>query len=87
MGKEFEEQTEIFALSASSATFPLNARVVIGSKIWLTASIPRTAFLKIPLKLKLVGSVVVVQARKEGPKRQTVSLRLDKHFILGGLNP
>jgi len=81
-GKEFEEQTEITSLSASSVSFPLQTRVIIGAKVWLTASIPRTAFLKVPLRLSLVGSVVFVQAQNEGPKRQTVSLRLDKHYTL-----
>ena len=82
VGKEFEEQTEISSLCAASVTFPLDCRVVIGAKIWVRASIPRTALLKVPLTLSLVGSVVLVQAIKGGPKRQTVSLRLDKHFRL-----
>lgn len=86
-GKEFEEQTEILSISASSVIFLLDTRILIGAKVWLTADVPPTSFLKVPLKLNLVGSVVLVQSHSPGPKRQLVNLRLDKHFKLSGLNP
>lgn len=87
LGREFEEQTEISALNAGSARFYLEERILIGAKIWLMADIPPTVLLKIPLKLNLAGSVTMVQAQKGTPKRQVVSIRLDKHFRLYGLNP
>lgn len=64
------------------AHFHLDARVLIGAKVWLTADVPTTSLLRVPLKLSLVGSVTLVQSVRPGPKRQAVSLRLDKHFRL-----
>jgi hypothetical protein len=87
LGREFEEQTEISALNAGSARFSLDERILIGAKIWLMAEIPQTVLLKVALKLNLAGSVTMVQAQKRAPKRQVVSIRLDKHFRLYGLNP
>jgi hypothetical protein len=82
-GKEFEEQTQISALSAATASFSLDTRILIGGKVWLTASVPQTPFLRVPLRLSLVGSVIRVEIQKGRPKRQTVSLRLEKYFRLG----
>lgn len=87
LGKEFEEQTEIVALNAGGAFFCLDERILIGAKIWLMADVPQTVLLKVPLKLNLAGSVTMVQAQKGAPKRQVVSIRLDKHFRIYGLNP
>jgi hypothetical protein len=85
-GREFEEQTQISALSAVTASFCLDTRVLIGGKVWLTASVPQTSFLRIPLRLSLVGSVVRVENHKGPPKRQMVSLRLEKYFRLARTN-
>lgn len=82
LGMEFEEQTEISALNARSARFPLDERILIGARIWLTADIPQTVLLTVPLKLNVAGSVSMVQAQKGGGKRQHVAIRLDKHFKL-----
>jgi len=87
LGREFEEQTEILALNAGSVRFCLDERILIGAKVWLTADIPRTVLLKVPLKLNLAGSVTMVHAQNKAPKRQVVSIRLDKHFKLCALSP
>lgn len=82
VGRRFEERTEICSISAQEASFRLQTRLLIGSKILLHLDVPRTLILEKPLRLMLSGTVVLVKSEDSRGKKQYVSARLDRGYKL-----
>ncbi|MCJ7644113.1 MAG: hypothetical protein MUP28_06510 [Candidatus Aminicenantes bacterium] len=82
VGRRFEERTEICSISAQEASFRLQTRLLIGSKILLHLDVPRTLILEKPLRLMLSGTVVFVKSEDSRGKKQYVSARLDRGYKL-----
>jgi len=81
-GREFEERTEICSISAQEASFRLQTRLPIGSKVLLNLDIPRTIILEKPLRLVLSGTVVFVKPEDTLGKKQYLAARLDRGYKL-----
>ena len=81
-GREFEEQTEICSISAEEASFRLQTRLLIGSKVLLSLEVPRTIILEKPLRLVLSGTVVFVKSEDTLGKKQYLAARLDPGYKL-----
>jgi len=82
VGKKFEEQTEICSISAQEASFRLQTRLLIGSKVLLNLDVPRTIILEKPLRLLLSGTVVFVKSEDTRGKKQYLAARLDRGYKL-----
>lgn len=82
VGRKFEERTEICSISAQEASFRLQTRLLIGSKIVLNLDVPRTIILEKPLRLLLSGTVVFVKSEDPQGKRQYLAARLDRSYKL-----
>jgi hypothetical protein len=82
VGRKFEERTEICSISAQEASFRLQTRLLIGSKVLLNLDVPRTIILEKPLRLLLSGTVVFVKAEDTRGKKQYLAARLDRGFKL-----
>lgn len=82
VGRRFEERTEICSISAQEASFRLQTRLLIGSKVLLHLEVPRTLILEKPLRLMLSGTVVFVKSEDSRGKKQYVSARLDRGYKL-----
>jgi len=82
VGKKFEEQTEICSISAQEASFRLQTRLLIGSKVLLNLDVPRTIILEKPLRLFLSGTVVFVKSEDTRGKKQYLAARLDRGYKL-----
>jgi hypothetical protein len=76
----FQEKTEISSISSQEATFFLNSRVTIGSRLNLSLNVPKTLILEKQLRLSLSGRVKYVKGETNSEKKQLVSLELDKNF-------
>ncbi len=81
-GRVFEERTEIRAISAQEAVFPLGAPLQAGARVALALDIPRTLILEKPLRLLVSGAVASVGRGAGGEGRQMVALALDRAFRL-----
>ena len=82
VGRKFEERTEICMISAQEASFRLQTRLMIGSKVLLNLDVPRTIILEKPLRLLLSGTVVFVRSEDKLGKKQYLSARLDRGYKL-----
>lgn len=81
-GRAFEERTEIRAISAQEAVFPLGAPVEAGARVALALDIPRTLILEKPLRLLVSGAVASVGREGGAAGRPIVALALDRSFRL-----
>ena len=82
VGRKFEERTEICSISAQEASFRLQTRLLIGSKVLLNLDVPRTIILEKPLRLLLSGTVVFVKSEDTRGKKQYLAARLDRGYKL-----
>ncbi len=82
VGRRFEEATQLLAISAQEASFQLDSRVTLGTKVHLSLEIPKTLILQNQLQLSVSGTVVYVRADSGKQKPQFVSVRLDKNYRL-----
>jgi hypothetical protein len=81
--REFQENTEISALSAQEAVLWLRSKVIIGAKIVLRLQVPKTSMLEKPLELDLSGTVHFVRSDSSlRNKSQVVTVRLDPNFLI-----
>jgi len=79
--REFSEETRISHLSADEVTFWLRAKVMIGTKLILSLTIPKTFLLETPLEVSLSGSVCFVKSDMSVVKKnQLISIKLDKNY-------
>ena len=79
-GNEFQERTDLYAISSQEASFWLNSGVTIGSKLNLSLKIPKTLVLENQLRLIISGIVVYAKSDRNAKKKQLVSVRLDKTY-------
>ncbi len=79
-GEEFEERTKISSISSQEASFWLNAKVTIGTRINLCLQIPKTLILESHLNLLISGEVVFVQTETDSRKKQLAIIRLDRSY-------
>lgn len=79
-GKEVKEYTQLVSISSQEATFQLNSKVMIGSRLNLFVDIPKTYFLENNLKLEASGKVTFIKAEQDSKKKQLVFLRLEKSY-------
>ncbi len=84
-GKEIREYTQLVSISSQEATFQLNSKVLIGSKLSLFVDIPKTYLLEKDLKLEASGRVTFIKAEEDRKKKQLVFLRLDKSYRIRSL--
>jgi len=82
VGRKFEERTEICSISAQEASFRLQTRLLLGSKIALNLDVPMTIILEKPLRLLLSGTVVFVKSEDAQGKKQYLAARLDRSYKL-----
>lgn len=82
LGRRFEEKTKISAISSREVSFRLETRLLPGSKIHLSLSVPRTLVLEKPLLLCLSGDVAAIAAADKKAVSQSVSARLDRAYTL-----
>lgn len=82
VGRKFEERTEICSISAQEASFRLQTRLMIGSKVLLNLDVPRTIILEKPLRLMLSGTVVFVKSEDSRGRKQYLAARLDRGYKL-----
>jgi hypothetical protein len=85
---KFREKTQVLSISSEEATVWLKSRVMLGSKLDLALDIPKTLILENHFKLRLSGTVILMQndSARAG-KKQLVSVRLDKKFRLLPIPP
>jgi len=88
LDNKFREKTQVLSISSEEATVWLRSRVMLGSKLDLALDIPKTLILENHLKLRLSGTVILMNndSARVG-KKQLVSLRLDKKFQLLPIPP
>jgi len=88
LDNKFREKTQVMSISSEEATVWLRSRVMLGSKLDLALDIPKTLILENHLKLRLSGTVILLQndSARVG-KKQLVSIRLDKKFRLLPIPP
>ena len=79
-GRDFQEQTEIVAISSQEACFLLSARLHVGSHLDLALDVPRTLILERPLRLSVSGTVGRLRQDNPEDDRQHVFLELDGGF-------
>lgn len=79
-GRNFQEQTEIRAISAEEACFLLSARLHVGARLMLALDVPRTLILERPLRLSISGVVGRLCQEQPEDERQHVFLELDSGF-------
>jgi hypothetical protein len=79
--RDFAAETRLSSLSAQEATLPLRRRVRVGSKLVISFSVPKTAFLGRPVHLALSGTVsrVIGESGGNGSDR-LITLRLDRNY-------
>jgi hypothetical protein len=82
VGRKFEERTEICSISAQEASFRLQTRLMIGSKVLLNLDVPTTIILGKPLRLLLSGTVIFVRSEDRLGKKQYLAARLDRGYKL-----
>jgi hypothetical protein len=81
LDREFSEETQISHLSADEVTFWLRSKVMIGAKLLLSLTIPRTFLLEKPLQVSLSGTVCFVKSNMSlCKKNQLISIKLDKSY-------
>jgi hypothetical protein len=85
-GEEFEERTKISSISSQEASFWLNAKVTIGTRINLCLQIPKTLILESHLNLLISGEVVFVQTETDSRKKQLVIIRLDRSYKIQNIS-
>lgn len=78
--KEFQEQTTLAYINSQEATFWLNTKVTLWSKLDLSVEIPQTLTLEKCLKLIISGTVIEIKASTDDDKKQLISIRLDKKY-------
>lgn len=78
-GQLINEGTCLKAISSQHATFPLQARVLIGCYLQLSLKIPRTLILENPLFLNISGRVILVRKGKDDDS-QYITLQLKRSF-------
>ena len=83
-GREFEEKTTLFTISAETASFNLSHPVILGERLRLKIEIPQTILLQTKLRLELTGEVTRILAASNGTTHQlqTVSLKLFPQYSL-----
>lgn len=79
-GEEFEERTTISSISSQEASFWLNKKVTIGTRINMSLQIPKTLILESHLNLLISGEVIFVQSETNNKKKQSVIIRLDRSY-------
>jgi len=79
-GRDFQEQTEIMAISSQEACFLLSTRLHVGSRLILALDVPRTLILERPLRLSVSGTVGRLRQDHPEDDRQHVFLELDGGF-------
>jgi hypothetical protein len=79
-GEEFEERTKISSISSQEASFWLEEKVTIGTRINLCLEIPKTLILESHLNLMISGEIIFVQAKTNSRKKQLVIIRLDRSY-------
>jgi hypothetical protein len=87
IGRDFEEGTQVLSISAQEASFHLNSRLLIGTKITLSLEIPKTLILENQLRLFLTGTVTYVRAESGKDNSQFICIRLDKNYKLQPFRP
>jgi hypothetical protein len=85
-GEEFEERTKISSISSQEASFWLNAKVTIGTRINLCLQIPKTLILESHLNLLISGEVVFVQTETDSRKKQLAIIRLDRSYKIQNIS-
>jgi hypothetical protein len=80
LDKGFEEETYLSSISSQEASFSLNSKVTLGSKLSISLDIPRTLVLEKRLKVLLTGTVISIQVKPGNQKKQSIALRLDKKY-------
>ncbi len=88
LDNKFREKTQVLSISSEEATVWLRSRVMLGSKLDLALDIPKTLILENHFKLRLSGTVILMQndSARAG-KKLLVSVRLDKKFRLLPIPP
>jgi hypothetical protein len=79
-GKEIKEYTQLVSISSQEASFQLNSKVMVGSRLNLLVDIPKTYFLENNLKLEASGKVTFIKAEQNSKKKQLVFIRLEKGY-------
>jgi hypothetical protein len=79
-GEEFEERTKISSISSQEASFWLNEKVTIGTRIDMCLQIPKTLILESHLNLSVSGEVIFVQSETNNRKKQLAIIRLDRTY-------
>ncbi len=87
IGRDFEEGTLTLSISSQEASFQLNSRLLIGTKLTLSLEIPKTLILENQLRLYLTGTVTYVRADAGKDNSQFVCIRLDKNYKLQPFRP
>lgn len=87
LDNKFQERTQVSCISSQEASFGLNSKVMIGSKLNLFLDIPKTLILERPLNVFLSGRVVFAKADSSTAKRQLVSVRLEKNYKIQSFHP
>jgi hypothetical protein len=88
LDNKFREKTQVISISSEEATVWLRSRVTPGSKLDLALDIPKTLILENHFKLRLSGTVILMQNDSARPgKKQLVSVRLDRKFRLLPIPP
>lgn len=86
-GRDFQEQTELLAISSQEAYFLLSARLNVGSRLVLALDVPRTLILERPLRLSVSGTVGRLRQDNPDDDRQHVFLELDGGFKISAGAP
>lgn len=79
-GTEFEEKTSLITISSQKAEFTLKSPVLIGSRVQLVLSVPRTLILGKRLFLHISGEVVYMESSRNGRSHHRIAVQLDKPF-------
>jgi hypothetical protein len=79
-GKEIKEYTQLVSISSQEATFQINSKVMVGSRLNLFVDVPKTYFLENNLKLETSGKVTFIKAEQNSKKKQLVFIRLEKSY-------
>ena len=87
LDNDFQERTQLSSISSQEASFGLNSKVMIGSKLALFLDIPKTLILEKPLHMFVSGRVIYVKADTGAGKKQLISIRLEKTYKIHSPQP
>ena len=79
-GTEFEEKTRLVSISSQEAIFTLKSPLLIGSRMHVVLSIPRTLILGKRFYLQISGEVVCMESSRNGRKSHLITIFLDRPF-------